>query len=56
MTWLAVRVLGIIPAVLGIMPAAVVWGAGMFAAEVVQAFVAAWRVACTPVSIMLAAP
>jgi hypothetical protein len=49
LTWLSVRVLGIIPAVVAL-------GAGLLAAEVVQAFVAAWRVACTPVSIMLAAP
>jgi hypothetical protein len=59
LTWLAVRVLG---SALGCSTAALFLGVGLFvgagllAAEVVQAFVAAWRVACTPVSIMLAAP
>lgn len=51
LAWLAARVLGIIG---GSVPA-VVLGAGLAAAEVVQAFVLAWRVACTPVSIMLTA-
>jgi hypothetical protein len=50
--WLAVRTLGCVS---GRIPA-VVLGAGLAAAEVVQAFVGAWRVACTPVSIMLTAP
>lgn len=49
--WMAARVLG---CVWGIVPAAVL-GAGLSAAEVVHAFVLAWGVACTPVSIMLAA-
>ena len=49
LAWLAVRVPGSIPA-------AVVLGAGLAAAWVVQAFVVAWRVACTPVNIMLTAP
>lgn len=49
LTWLAVRSLGS-------MPAAVVLGAGLLAAEVVQAFAVTWRVACTPVNIMLTAP
>jgi hypothetical protein len=53
LTWLAVRPRG---SALGSIPAAVVLGAGLLAAEVVQAFELAWRVACTPVSIMLAAP
>jgi hypothetical protein len=48
LAWLAARVLGSVRA-------AVVLGAGLLAAEVVQAFVVAWRVACTPVSIMLTA-
>jgi len=58
LAWLAVRVPGSVLGciILAGIPAAVVLGAGLFAAEVVQAFVAAWRVACTPVSIMLAAP
>jgi hypothetical protein len=49
LTWPAVRVPGSVPA-------AVVLGAGLAGAEVLQAFVVASRVACTPVSIMLAAP
>lgn len=50
LTWLTVRVLGCIPA-------ALVLGAGLLGAEVTQAFVLlAWRVPCTPVSIMLTAP
>jgi hypothetical protein len=49
LTWLAVRVFGSILA-------ALVLGAGLSAAEVVQAFVLAWGVPCTPVSIMLTAP
>jgi hypothetical protein len=53
LAWLAVRVLG---TVLGSIPAAVVLGAGLAAAEVIQAFAAAWRVPCTPVTIMLTAP
>ena len=52
MVWLAVRVLG---SIWGSAPAAVVLGAGLLAAEVVQAFVLAWGVPCTPVSIMLTA-
>ena len=52
MAWLAARVLG---SVLGSVAAAVVLGAELLAAEVVQAFAEAWRVACTPVSIMLTA-
>ena len=53
LAWLAVRVPG---SVLGSIPAAVVLGAGLAAAEVIQAFASAWRVACTPVTIMLIAP
>jgi len=53
LAWLAVRVLG---TVLGSTPAAVVLGAGLAAAEVIQAFAAAGRVPCTPVAIMLTAP
>jgi hypothetical protein len=49
LTWLAVRVLGCIPA-------AVVLGAGLLGAAAVQGFDVAWRVPCTPVSIMLTAP
>jgi hypothetical protein len=52
LTWLAARVLG---SIWDIAPAAVVLGAGLLAAEVVQALVLAWGVACTPVSIMLTA-
>ena len=48
LVWLTVRVLGSIPA-------AVVLGAGLAAAEVTQAFELAWRVPCTPVSIMFTA-
>jgi len=51
--WLAARTLG---CVLGSIPAAVVLGAGMAADEVMQGFMAAWRVPCTPVAIMLTAP
>jgi hypothetical protein len=50
LAWVAARILG---SVLGSIPAAVVLGAGLSAAEVVQALVVAWRVAGTPVSIML---
>ena len=50
--WLAVRILG---SALDSIPAPVALGAGMLAAEVTQAF-EAWRVACTPVTIMLTAP
>ena len=54
LTWLAVRALSCAPRNI---PAAVVEGAGLAAeAETEQGFVVAWRVACTPVSIMLAAP
>ena len=53
LAWLAVRVLG---SVVGSIPVAVVLGAGLAGAEVVQAFVVASRVVCTPVSIMLTAP
>ena len=35
---------------------AVAFGVGLAAAEVIQAFLAAWPVACTPVTIMLTAP
>jgi hypothetical protein len=49
LVWLAVRVLGSIAAALAL-------GAGLAGAEVTQAFVLAWRVACTPVSIMFTAP
>jgi hypothetical protein len=51
--WLAVRPMG---SVLGSIRPAFFLGAGLAGAEVVQALVAAARVACTPVSIMLAAP
>jgi len=53
LTWLSVRVLG---GVMGSIPAPVVLGAGLLAAEVTQAFVAPCRVPCTPVTIMLTAP
>jgi hypothetical protein len=61
LAWLAVRVLWSVP---GTVPAAVVLsagllavlGAGLLAAEDTQAFVLAWLVSCTPVSIMLTAP
>jgi len=53
LAWLAVRVPGSVP---GRVPAAVVVGAGLSADEDVQGFVLAWRVPCTPVSIMLTAP
>ena len=49
LAWLAVRVLGSVPA-------AVAVGAGMAADEVIQAFLAPSRVVCTPVTIMLTAP
>jgi hypothetical protein len=52
LAWLAVRVPGSVP---GCVPVAVVVGAGLSADEDVQGFVA-WRVPCTPVSIMLTAP
>ena len=52
LAWLAVRILG---SALDSIPAPVALGAGMLAAEVTQAF-EAWRVACTPVTIMLTAP
>jgi hypothetical protein len=53
LAWLAVRTLD--PVCCSV-PAAVAFGAGLSAAEVTQAFVAAWRVPCTPVTIMLNAP
>jgi hypothetical protein len=52
LAWLTVRILG---NVLRNIPAAVVLGAGLAAAEVVQALVA-WRAAGAPVSIMPTAP
>jgi hypothetical protein len=52
LVWMPARVLG---CVWGSVPAGVVLGAGLSAAEVVHALVLAWRVACTPVSIMLIA-
>ena len=48
LAWLAVRILGRVPAL--------VLGAGLLAAEATQAFAAPWRVPCTPVTIMLTAP
>jgi hypothetical protein len=53
LTWLAVRVPCSVP---GCVPAAVVVGAGLSADEDIQGFAVAWRVPCTPVSIMLTAP
>ena len=68
LAWLTVRVrgsaLGIIPAAVDLCAgaadlcagAAVELCAGLAGAEDTQAFVLAWRVPCTPVSIMLTAP
>jgi hypothetical protein len=52
LAWLAVRTLG---SVRGSIPALVL-AAALAAAEVTQAFAEAWRVPCTPVTIMLTAP
>ena len=55
LAWLRVCVRGCITAAL-VVGAALGVGAGLSAAEDTQAFVAAWRVPCTPVSSMLTAP